>query len=86
MDNFHDIGGYLAQSTFLQLQLCLKALDLMDCKMAATQVDLAIHTMRQELQQAATTPCLLFRPDEDFAEMDAMASAMFADRNYWQDE
>lgn len=81
MDNLHEIGGYLAQSTFLQLQLCLKALDLMGCKMAATQLDLAIHTMRQELQQAATAPCLLFRPDEDFAEMDAMASAMFADRS-----
>lgn len=57
----------------------------MGCKMAAAQVDLAVHTMRQELLQTATSSRFLFRPDEDFAEMDAMAAAMFASGNDWQD-
>lgn len=77
MDNFHDVGSYLAQSTFFQLQLCLKALDLMGCTMAAISVAHAIGTAREELERKPS-PGPLFRPDEDFAEMDAMAAEMFS--------
>lgn len=78
MDNFHDVGGFLAQSTFLQLQLCLKALDLMGCSMAAISVAHAIVTAREELEGKVLASNSLFRADEDFAEMDAMAAEMFS--------
>ena len=78
MENLHDVGSYLAQSTFLQLQLCLKALDLMGCTMAAISVAHAIDTAREELERKAPSSGSLFRAHEDFAEMDAMAAEIFS--------
>jgi hypothetical protein len=77
MDNLHVIGTYLAHSTLLQLHVCLRALEVAGCSLAAAQVDAAIACARQELAAQAARQHLLFRPDTDFAEIDAMIDELF---------
>jgi len=79
MEDINEIGGFLALSTMVQLQVCLKALDMMGCGVAALHVDAALNALKEDLETVKPRG-RLFRPDEDFAEMDAMVDEMFRRR------
>jgi hypothetical protein len=68
MNNLHDIGTYLSHSTLLQMH---------SCTLAAAQLDAVIHSARSEMLAKAQEQPTLLRPDEDFAEMDAMIDEIF---------